>query len=286
MGTWGTGISSNDTYADIYDEFFDLYNEEHDVKVITANLISDNQELINEPEDCNNFWFALAKAQWECKELDQNILERVRQIIESGKDIEVWKRLDAQEKVLKKRQVVLDKFLKLLLSERSKPKARKKKIIKQPPFDKGDCLTFRLSNGNYGGAVVLEAIRDTEYGHCLLATTRLNQLSKPVKNDFENADVLIANYKNWDDVFNIKWYLPIRHKQIEHLIEKVTTIEVEFQYSMSDNKYNGVVADFDIWVIQVADLQFKSEESKPRPTEKKTIKDLTKNKNKWKFWKN
>lgn len=284
MGAWGTGISSNDTYADIYDEFFDLFNEGLDVKEITIKLISDNQETINEPDDCNNFWFALAKAQWECKELDQIILERVRKIIESETDIEAWRRLDAQEKDLKKRQVVLDKFLESLLTERPKAKARKKKIIRQPPFDKGDCLTFRLSNGNYGGAVVLDAIRDTEYGYCLVATTRLNQLTKPVKHDFENAEVLIANYENWDDKFNIKWYLPIRHKQIEHLIEKVTTIEVEFQYSMTNNTYNGMVADFDIWVIQVADRQFKSEESKPRPTETKTIKELTKKKNKWKFW--
>lgn len=284
MGAWGTAISSNDTYADIYDEFFDLFNEGLNVKEITVKLISENQDTINELDDCNNFWFALAKAQWECKELDPNILERVRIIIESGSDIQVWRRLDAQEKDLKKRKVVLDKFLESLLTERPKAKARKKKIIRQPPFYKGDCLTFRLSNGNYGGAVVLEAIRDTEYGYCLVATTRINQLTKPVKNDFENAEVLIANYENWDDKFNIKWYLPIRHKQIEHLIEKVTTIEVEFQYSMINNTYNGMVADFAMWVIQVADRQFKSEESKPRPTEIKTIKELTKKKNKWKFW--
>ncbi len=45
----------------------------------------------------------------------------------------------------------------------------------------------------------------------------------------------------------------------------------------------GFVADFDIWVIQVADQQFKSEETKSRSTTKQTIKELTK-KNKWKLW--
>lgn len=284
MGAWGTGISSNDTYADIYDEFFELYNEGQSVSQITKLLISNNQETINEPDDCNNFWFALAKAQWECKELDKDIFERVRKIIESGSDIEVWRRLDAQEKDLKKRKIALDIFFESLLAERPKAKARKKKITRQPPFDKGDCLTFKLSNNNYGGAVVLEAMRDTEYGYCLIVTTRINQSTKPTKDDFEKAEVLFANYENWDDKFNIKWYLPIRHKQIEHLIEKATTIDVEFQYSMTNNTYNGMVADFDIWVIQVADRQFKSEESIPRPTETKTIKELTKKKNKWKFW--
>ena len=47
---------------------------------------------------------------------------------------------------------------------------------------------------------------------------------------------------------------------------------------------NGFVADFDIWVIQVADQQFKSEETKPGPITKQTIKELIKRKSKWKFW--
>jgi len=283
MGAWGTAISSNDTYADIYDAFFDLYNGGQFVKDISKKLIADNQETINEPDDSNNFWFALAKAQWECKQLDTEILEKVKEIIETGLDLEVWRRLDADEKDIKKRKVVLDKFLADLQTERLKVKSRKKKVIKQPPFEKGDCLTFKLANGNYGGAVVLEAIKDTEYGHTLLATTRINQPKKPARTDFENAEILIANYSNWDNKFNIKWYLPIRHKQIAHLIEKVDKLEVQINYDISKSM-NGFVADFDIWVIQVADQQFKSEETKARPTTKQTIKELTKKKSKWKFW--
>lgn len=283
MGAWGTAISSNDTYADIYGEFFDLYNDGQSVEDISKKLIADNQETINEPDDSNNFWFALAKAQWECKQLDTEILERVKEIIQTGSDLEVWRRLDADEKDIKKRKVVLDKFLADLQAEKSKAKSRKKKIIKQPPFEKGDCLTFKLANGNYGGAVVLEAIKDTEYGHTLIATTRINQPTKPTKTDFENAEVLIANYANWDNNFNIKWYLPIRHKQTAHLIEKVDTIEVQISYEINKSM-NGFVADFDIWVIQVADQQFESEKTKSRPTTKQTIKELTKKKSKWKLW--
>lgn len=284
MGSWGTGISSNDTYADVYDEFFDMFNDGHNVQEIMTKLISDNQETINNPDDCNNFWFALAKAQWECKELDPNILERVKTIIKSGADMEVWKRLDAAEKDLKKRQVALDKFLETLLTERPKAKARKNKIIRQPPFNKGDCLTFKLSNGKYGGAVVLEAVRDTEYGHCLVATTRLNQPEKPVKSDFENAEVLFTQYDQSDKNFDIKWYLPVLHKQIEHVLETVATMEVEIRYSPTTDLFGGFVADFDSGIIQVADQQLQAEEYWPKPTEKMTIKELTKKKNKWKFW--
>ena len=282
MGAWGTAISSNDTYADVYDDFFDLYNDGESIEDISKKLIADNQEIINESDDSNNFWFALAKAQWECKQLDTAIFKRVKHIIETGSDLEVWRRLNADEKDIKKRKVVLDNFLADLQTEKPKPKSRKKKVIKQPPFEKGDCLTFKLANGNYGGAVVLEAIKDTEYGHTLIVTTRINQSTKPTKRDFENAEVLVANYENWDDNFNIKWYLPIRHKDTAHLIEKVGTIEVQIHYKLNKSM-NGFVADFDEWVIQVAEKQFESEKTKPRPTTKQTIKELTK-KSKWKFW--
>ncbi|RZK56822.1 MAG: hypothetical protein EOO87_04515 [Pedobacter sp.] len=282
MGAWGTAISSNDTYADIYGGFFDLYNDGFDVAEISKRLIAENQETIDDKDDCNNFWFALAKAQWECKQLDKEIFNRVKKVVETGSDLEVWRQLDADEKDIKKRKVVLDKFLADLQTERPKAKSRKKKIIRQPVFDKGDCLTFKLGNGKYGGAVVLEAIKDSEYGHNLIATTRINQPNKPTKKDFENAEVLVMNYASWDNKLNVKWYLPIRHKQTAHLIEIVENIEVQINYDIK-NSMLGFVGDFDIWIIQVVDQQLKSEETKPRSTTKQTIKELTK-KSKWKLW--
>lgn len=282
MGAWGTAISSNDTYADIYGEFFDLYNDGLDVAEISKKLIADNQETINDTVDSNNFWFALAKTQWECKQLDKVIFDRVKKIIEIGADLEVWRQLEADEKNIKKRKAVLDKFLADLQTEKPKAKSRKKKIIRQPVFEKGDCLTFKLKNGNYGGAVILEAIKDSEYGHNLIATTRINQPNKPTKKDFENAEVLVMNYARWDNKPNVKWYLPIRHKQTAHLIERVENIEVQINYEIK-NSMLGSVSDFDIWVIQVVDQQLKSEETKPHSTTKPTIKELTK-KSKWKLW--
>ena len=282
MGAWGTAISSNDTYADIYSDFFELYNDGLDIAEISKKLIDNNQETINDTADSNNFWFALAKAQWECKQLDKEIFDRVKKVIETGADIEVWRQLEADEKDIKKRKAVLDKFLTDLQTERPKAKSRKKRIIRQPVFEKGDCLTFKLENGNYGGAVILEAIKDSEYGHNLIATTRINQPNKPTKKDFENAEVLVMNYSSWDNKPNVKWYLPIRHKKTADLIERVENIEVQINYDIK-NSMIGIVSDFDIWVIQVVNQQFKSEETKPRSTIKQTIKELTK-KSKWKLW--
>ena len=280
MRTWGVAISSNDTYADIYSEFFDLYNDGLEVAEISVKLIRENQEIIDDLEESNNFWFALAKAQWECKQLEEDLFLRIREIIESGNDLEVWRRLEAPEKEIKKRKDILQRFLLNLQEERPKAKARKKKIIRQPAFEKGDCLVFKLENGNYGGAVVLEAVHDTEYGYNLIASTRINQENKPTKNDFENAEILIINYAEWDNKPNIHWYSPVRHKNIIELVEKIDVMEICHKYSIDRDLY-GHMGDFGIWFIGVASQQFESEKTKLRPTKRLTIKEMTKRK--WKI---
>lgn len=261
MGSWGTGISSNDTYADIYAEFFDLYNDGLGVKEISDRLISSNRETINDSDDSNNFWFALAKAQWECKQLDIDVLTKVTEIIQSGKDLEVWRSLEATESDIKKRAIVLDKFLKTIQTEKSKAKSRRKKIIRQPIFDKGDCLTFKLENGNYGGAIVLEAIRDTEYGLNLLITTKINQSAKPSKKDFENAEILVVNRGAFEDKSMIHWYNPMRHKKIEHLIEVIDKVDVIESFTPAETNF-GYVADFDIWIIGMVNQELLNPTSK------------------------
>lgn len=155
MGSWGTGISSNDTFADIYDDFFDYYNDGMSVKEITEELINLNWEISDIPEDENNFLFAIALAQWECKELDESVFKRVEYIINSKSDLKLWKESGASNADLKKREKALEKFLEKLKSEKKTAKKRKPKTFINSIFKKGDCLTYVMKNGNYGGAFVL-----------------------------------------------------------------------------------------------------------------------------------
>ena len=288
MGAWGTAISSNDTYADIYDQFFELYNRGLAVKEISKRLIENNQETIDAADDSNNFWFAMAKAQWECKQLDTEVYDRVKNIIETGADIEVWRQLDADEKDLKKRKLVLEKFLADISTERPKAKARKKKKepkILQPVFEKGDCITFKLDSGNYGGALVLEAVFDTEFGYNLIAATRISNTLKPQVKDFENTTVLVQNFGMWRDSPNIHWYSPLRHNNVATLIEVVAKIKVDktYTYYVGDATEYGSCADFDIWIIEQINRQFAFEKENKKSDKVITIKELTKA-SKWKFW--
>lgn len=124
MGTWNTKINGNDSFQDIYQNFFDAYNQGQEPADITKQIQADYAEMFEDSDDRNNSLFGLALAQWETKSLDQVIYKQVKEIIESGNDLEVWKVLGADEKSLKQRKVVLDKFLTQISTDKEKPKRR------------------------------------------------------------------------------------------------------------------------------------------------------------------
>jgi len=124
MGTWNTKISGNDTFQDIYQNFFDLYNQGQNPADISKQIQDHYAESFIDYDSKNNSLFALALAQWETKSLDQNVYRQVKEIIETDNDLEVWKGLGADGKTIEKRKRELDKFLTQISTEREKPKRR------------------------------------------------------------------------------------------------------------------------------------------------------------------
>lgn len=124
MGTWNNKIDGNDTFQDIYQNFFDLYNQGQNPADVSKQIQDDFAEMFNDYDDRNNSLFGLALAQWETKSLNPTIYKQVKEIIETGNDLEVWKGLGADEKTLKLRKVTLDKFLTQISTDREKPKRR------------------------------------------------------------------------------------------------------------------------------------------------------------------
>lgn len=124
MGTWNTKINGNDTFQDIYQNFFDLYNQGQNPIDISKQIQDDFAEMFNDYDDKNNSLFGLALAQWETKSLDPTVYKQVKEIIETDNDLEVWKGLGADNKTIEKRKNELDKFLTQISTEREKPKRR------------------------------------------------------------------------------------------------------------------------------------------------------------------
>ncbi len=237
MGTWGTGISSNDVYEDINYEFFELYNQGMEVSAITEKLIKENKELIDSHEDQNNFWITIAKSQWECKALDPKIHSRIKDIVESEKDIELWKELDASKSDLTKRRKVLENFLEKISTEKKTARKRKVKKKRGAIFQKGDCLIFKLSDGDFCGAFVLESEKESEFGLNLVAVTDIKKSDKPTEQDFENAKILFGMQQHSKTEYRpkerISWYYAQHYKKAEIEIEKIGQLEVDKYYSSS-----------------------------------------------------
>ncbi len=124
MGTWSNKIDGNDTFQDIYQNFFDLYNQGQNPDEISKQIQDDFTEMFSDYEDRNNSLFGLALAQWETKSLDPTIFKQVKEIIATGNDLEIWKGLGADEKTLRQRKAALDKFLIQISTDREKPKRR------------------------------------------------------------------------------------------------------------------------------------------------------------------
>ncbi len=286
MGTWNTSIKGNDASSDIYSDFFDLYNEGKKPAEITKKLFADYQEILDNPHDCNNFWFALALAQWETKSLDKDVLKKVTELIESGNDLKVWEELGAETKDIKKRKIVLDKFLVTIQTEKEKAKRPKKVIPKDPIFRTGDCLTFKLANGNYGGAIVIGSDYESKYGYNLVASTRINLKRKPNLIDFENAEILIVNYADWEDFNRISWFLPkFYKKEYNDLFENVGNIPVDKVYKVNE-MYDFKVSYAGDWARIVTDIdrQFENEKENAKPEKKLTVREIIKGKKWWKIF--
>ena len=169
--------------------------------------------------------------------MEDEIFNRVAQIIESGNDIELWNDLGATKSDLTKRRKVLAAFLTKIQTEKKNARKRVKKRFRDSIFEKGDCLTFKLSNGDYCGAYVLEGEKNTEYGLNLIATTDIKLKNKPQIKHFERANVHFSfeekiAFKNKElstnfvPVAQINWYHAQSYKKAETKFEVIGQLKV------------------------------------------------------------
>jgi hypothetical protein len=130
MGSWSYKVGESDTFADVYDQFFDQYNDGATPKNATACVRAELNDIFAEYDDRYDAHFALALAQWETQSLEQSLLNKVAEYVESGADLKNWQERGADAQTLEKRAIALSSFLEKLRTPRPSKKRRKR-----PKFD-------------------------------------------------------------------------------------------------------------------------------------------------------
>jgi hypothetical protein len=161
MGAWNNKINGNDTFQDVYQTYFELYNEGQNPVDVSKHIKSEFAINFEDYDERNDSLFALALAQWETKVVDKTIFKQVKEIIESGNDLKVWKGLGADEKTLKERKKYLEKFLLQISAIKEKPKRR---VLKKFDFEVIS-LIDALAPDNLKKFEVNEEYRDKRYIH-------------------------------------------------------------------------------------------------------------------------
>lgn len=144
MGAWGTGILQNDTTADIWAEFKQLYHLGNNVGQI-CKILEDEYSPI-EQDEFADFWTGIAYGQWMCGELNKSVIHKLRRCIDEGIGLELWRE---DEKDFSKRMKVISEFIEKIKTPRDKVLKRKKIVPCPAYFDKGEILSIQLENGQF-----------------------------------------------------------------------------------------------------------------------------------------
>ena len=143
MGTWGTGIYSNDTAGDVRDMCKEIYPF---VSVGRGNeiIFEEFREVIESDildDDYASFWYALADWQWKHGILSEEIKQKTISLLTNHTSIEDWEEM-GDCKDVNKRIEVMDKLKRRLESPQPGCKLSPAKLAK-PKHKAGDIIIFR-----------------------------------------------------------------------------------------------------------------------------------------------
>ena len=135
MGAWGYGIRQDDFVCDVIGVFEDLLKAGKSVSEAAEAVTSKFTAEIKDAEDGPLFWIALADMQWTYGELDPQILNRVKEDLDSGRSLALW---TEDQRGLARRRAALEKFISKIGQPNRRPKKPPKIIVRAPKFRPGD----------------------------------------------------------------------------------------------------------------------------------------------------
>jgi len=239
MGTWGTGVLQDDTVADVIG-----FAKDHLKRGVTfddalALVQSHFSELEQDADEGPLLWLAIAQIQWQYDQVDSIVLNRVRKDIDAENGLDGWR---DDPKALSQRKSALARFLTKIEQPNPKPSALPKLVVRRAPYEKGDCLSVRLADGNYTACLVLDVNNaDPEQGMNLVAGLDYYEPEPPSKFVFSKRQWLKKSFGNWNGQLDVCWYLPIGYRTMRTRISVVDTIKIKW----TDRKKSGSYTRWD-----------------------------------------
>lgn len=143
MGTWGTGIYSNDIAEDVRDackDIFALYDVAEGNELLFNHFADDlNQGYID--NEYASFWYALADWQWKHGMLSDFVKEKTLSLLKTYAGIEEWEDAGNQSDIAKRKKVLNSLKNQLLIHQ---PALKKPKLsLKKPKHTVGEVIVFR-----------------------------------------------------------------------------------------------------------------------------------------------
>jgi len=159
MGTWGAGILQNDTTADIWEEFKNLYNKGGSPKEIRIQL-EEEYSPQEDDEYYGEIWTGIAHGQWMCGGLEDYTLEKVKAATHE-KWLALWIK---DEKLYNKRLIALNEFIEKIQVPRPSALRRKTLVERAAFFKKGDVIGIKINKDFYLGGLVIGHNDDPAFG--------------------------------------------------------------------------------------------------------------------------
>lgn len=144
MGSWGAGISGNDTAMDLRSEYqaaFYYFDVETALEKIDQYVRKEGFDESDQGEWCD-YYYSLADFMWKKGILTDAVRERAIEMIDSGFGLDIWE--ETGKAALKERKKVLEKFREKLCTPQPAKKKIKINLYMKPVFETGDVVAFQL----------------------------------------------------------------------------------------------------------------------------------------------
>lgn len=153
MGAWGTAIFSDDTAADVRDDYRDLLGDGLEPAAATDALLERMKDTVEDSDEGPVFWLALALTQHKLGRLEERVKREALRVIDDGLGLDRWREAGPAE--LQKRQAVLAKTRQILVSPQPVAKKLRPRFRDRCEWAAGELVGYHLASG---GWIVLHVV--------------------------------------------------------------------------------------------------------------------------------